>query len=46
MCVCVCVCVQVSNLQRENREQINLIKRVKHEHKFELENIKKKNQVS
>ena len=38
--------VQVSNLQRENREQINLIKKTNHEHKLELENVKKKNQVT
>ena len=46
MKVCVCVFVQVSNLQRENREQINLIKKTNHEHKLELENVKKKNQVT
>ena len=37
--------VQVSNLQRENREQINLIKKTNQEHKMEVENVKKKNQV-
>ena len=44
--MCVCLFVQVSNLQRENREQINLIKKTNHEHKLELENVKKKNQVT
>ena len=46
VCVCVCVFVQVSNLQRENKEQINLIKKTNQEHKLELENTKKKNQVT
>ena len=36
----------MSNLQRENREQINVIKKVSQEHKAEVENLKKKNQVS
>ena len=36
----------MSNLQRENREQINLIKKANQEHKMELDTIKKKNQVS
>ena len=34
------------NLQRENREQINTMKRMKHEHKIEVESLMKKNQVS
>ena len=34
------------NLQRENRDQINTMKRMKHEHKIEVESLMKKNQVS
>ena len=36
----------MSNLQRENREQINVIKKATHDHKMEVESLKKKNQVS